>query len=149
MTAIGNQTGTVIYEVTEQDLQNAFSGEDNLYGNIWIQKAIEELGFDVLNMNNSYLIGSAIINGVLYILDTDGEDVNIKEEDVFPEDLLEQYNLSALSSFIQPPTPEVIQYFIPEDEDGFNLSMFDWDNWSLEMNDDFTKLVEDYNKLHD
>lgn len=93
--AMDTGSGTTYYKVTESDLVEAVEG-----GNIWLSYIIESKGFDAIDIDSLY--GSNIIDGELYICDTDGQDIYVDGEPVDPESALFDYaeELELLSDYI-------------------------------------------------
>lgn len=104
--------GTTFYEVTLEDIQSAFNEDD---ANVWIGKMFELDGWDAIDFETA-LYGSQIIDDVLYICVTDGQDIKIKGEYVDPEAALEYYQLNHLSEYIKEGTSDIIKKYITEYE---------------------------------
>lgn len=135
--------GTTFYLVTFEQIQKYFNNEDT---NIWISKAFEELEWDAIDFDNN-LFGSQIIGDDLYICVTDGVDIEVGDELVYPEEALDIYTPDELSEYIKPATDEVIQKYITE----FELVTPDFDKWAYDIianNISFSKMVSDYQKFN-
>ncbi len=105
-------SGTTFYSASADDIIEAY-GDVTL--NVWVRKAFIERGLDAIDYDSN-LFGSKVIDDVLYICVTDGQDIEVDGELVNPEEALEIYTPDELSKYIRPATKEVIRRYITEYE---------------------------------
>lgn len=136
--------GTTFYTISLEDVRVAMqSGE----ANIWIDKAFAELGWDAIDFEHS-LFGSQIIDNVLYLCITDGQDIEVQGRGVDPESALEAYQVEHLSAYIQQGTPEVITKYITQ----YEIKTPNFNKWAADLlaeGHSFTDIVKDAQEFAD
>ena len=104
------QYGTAFYAVTEDQLKDYYKDEENGV----IRYLVEEYGFDVFDLEKLY--GSATIDGVLYICDTDGVPIEVDGQEVDPEDALETFSIDELAYYIIDADDSIIKRYLTDHE---------------------------------
>lgn len=135
-------SGTTFYSASADDIIEAY-GDVTL--NVWVRKAFIERGLEAIDYDRN-LFGSKVIDDVLYICVTDGQDIEVDGELVNPEEALEIYTPYELSEYIRPASKDIISRYITE----YEIIIPDFDNWAIDLlNDvyDFSKLVKDYQEF--
>lgn len=136
-----SNSNTTFYKITLNDLKQAFSDE-----NAWLLASITDLGFRAIDIDS--LIGSRVIDNVLYLCVTNGVDIDVNGELADPEDALFQYNLDDLSEYIEDATDDIILDNIDE----YNMKPPNYDSLASDLISDgytFTELVDYYLQLTD
>jgi hypothetical protein len=105
--------GTTFYKVTLEQLKDAFSN-DNIMNNILILGAIDVQGFNALNLKA--LFGSVVVEDILYLCKTDGNEIEVDGKLINPEYAIEEYGIESIQSMIQDSTPEIILKDVTEYE---------------------------------
>lgn len=132
---------TTFYKITLNDLKQAFSNE-----NAWLLASINNLGFRAIDIDS--LIGSRVIDNVLYLCVTNGVDIDVNGKQADPEDALFQYNLDDLSEYVEDATEDIILANIDE----YNMKPPNYDSLASDLISDgytFTELVDYYLQLVD
>lgn len=130
--------GTAFYQVTADDALEALSQSG---GNKFSMQAFKDNGWDAVNIDDMY--GSRIINDVLYICQTDGEEIVVGSALVDPEEALDEFDLDELAEYIHRTTPRVILQFLSP----YDIIIDDVDNLALELlesGESFKTLVDNY-----
>lgn len=131
--------GTKFYKVTIDDVIKYLEDKN---ANVWVIESFKQLGWDAINWDKG-LFGSSIISNVLYICDTDGNDIYLNGKAVDPEAALEEYTPDELSKFISDATPDIVNRYITE----YEIMIPEFDKWALDMLKDsdmsFTKMCKD------
>lgn len=84
---------------------------------IWL---VEQKGFDAFDLDQLY--GSAVSDDVLYLCDTNGEDILIDGEPVDPETAIENYGIEAIQPYISDPdTKYILRYLSPDEVSEIDL----------------------------
>ena len=120
--------GTAFYSVTEDQLQNYYDNEENII----IRYLVNEYGFEAFDIERLY--GSAIIDDVLYICDTNGEEILVGGQSINPEDALENFTLDELSTYVIPADDSIIKRYLSE----YELAEFDLDDVAYDLIDGTT-----------
>lgn len=134
---------TTFYKATLDEVDDALKKE-----NLWIQKSFKESGFECIDTEKG-LFGTRVIDDVLYICDTNGEDIMVNGDEVDPEKALDNYDLADLSAYIKDATPAVIRKNIDEytirkpRTSEFN----DWAKSMLRDGEDFESIAKDYMEI--
>lgn len=129
VTAASVSAGTTYYRITLKELTDAFSEQ-----NLWLQKCIEERGFNAIDFDHS-LYGSRFDIGekdVMYLCVTDGYDIEVNGEMVDPEDALDYHNPAPggdLYQYVKPSTPEIILKNISE----YEFKDPDFTQWAVSL----------------
>ena len=127
---------TVFYTITESQLLKHYDADDNYI----VRYIVSENGFDAFEIDNMY--GSKLIGDILYLCVTDGNDIIVNGEEIFPEDALDMYDISALSAYIQPGDDDVIDRYVST----YELKPIDINDVAPDILDqgavDFTEVVE-------
>lgn len=110
------------------ELEDAIKALQKNKANIWLIHRLEADGWAAINLEHN-LFGSLVVDDILYICSTDGEDIDVKGESIDPEQALAAFGPDPLSEYIQDGTPEVISRFISE----FDLADFDIDETAEDM----------------
>lgn len=104
-----SELGTTFYTVTLEQLKEAFSND-----NVLIQGALQVQGWDALNLKT--LFGSEIVDDILYLCITDGNEIEVEGKLINPEYMIEEYGVKSIQSLLQDSTPEIILKEITEYE---------------------------------
>ena len=99
--------GTIYYQITLDAVSDAYSE-----ANCIVFEAINLYGWSAFDIGR-YLIGSDIVDDVLYLCVTDGIDIEIDDDWsetglIDPEEALAAVGPEVLQNYIEPATPEVI-----------------------------------------
>ena len=78
---------------------------------IWM---LETMGFDALNLEQLY--GSAVVDDVLYLCRTTGDEILIDGKMVDPETAIEEYDIDGIAPYIADPDDNYIARAISPDE---------------------------------
>lgn len=118
--------GTTFYAITIEAAVQAY--QDN---NLIVYQALRDYGWDAFDISK-YLVGSAIIDDVLYLCVTDGIDLDITGVGlVDPEEAISSVELESLSEYITEPTDkEILKHLTPYDLDD---EVLDLDNIAEEL----------------
>lgn len=100
------QAGTTFYTITESDLLKHYDESDNPI----LRYVVSENGFNAFNIEDLY--GSKLVNDTLYLCVTDGDDITVNGEDVYPEDALEDYDTSELAGYIKEGNDDIINRYL-------------------------------------
>ena len=100
--------GTTFHKVTEELLQDSFTFADD---NIFLVDEIKSYGMGAIK-EDSLPLGSAIVDDVLYICDTDGKDIDVGGTEIFPEAAIEEVGISALKDYIEDANEKTVQHYI-------------------------------------
>ena len=141
-TATETKSDTVFYAIKLQDALDYFSKSGK---NCWIWAALYNNGFDNIDTEGK-LIGSVDIDDVLYICDTDGEDIEVNGESVNPEEALNEFTPDELSEYVVEATDRDIRRFITEDaivDVDYNKLAYDL----LDNGYDFLTMVDDFSEF--
>lgn len=92
--AQGN-SGTMFYAIDSDVFSEIILNTADESINIWQKYLIRAKGLGAVDINHMY--GSKIIDDTLYICVTDGEDVEIDEDMIDPEEVLDTYTIEAVS----------------------------------------------------
>ena len=136
--------GTTFYSIT---LDDAIASLKKLKCNLFIIYELERRGWDAINIEDLY--GSNIINKVLYVCVTDGQDIEIEGEMIDPEEALELYDVKDLSSYIQKADAKFISKHVTE----YELNIPSGDNLNscvskmLRAKEDFDTICKDYQEI--
>lgn len=115
--------GTAFYAVTEDLLKQFYNDSENPI----MQHLVNTYGFDAFDIDTLY--GSEIIDGVLYVCDTNGSYIDVNGEEVDPESALESFTLDELSDYIIDADESIIKRYLTEHE----LAGFDLDDVAYDM----------------
>lgn len=126
--------GTVFYRVTEDAVKEAFHSDK---GNIWMAAEFEINSWNCIDADKS-LFGSVVIDDVLYLCVTDGQDISVAGDVVDPESALEDYDLEALTSYIQDADESIILKYITE----YEIKFEDIDNTAIYLLNEDISFVE-------
>lgn len=108
------KSGTIFYKAEFQTVKDVLSKV-----NVWIDYALRGEGFDAIDFKRG-MFGSAVIDNILYICQTDGQELNINGTLVDPEEALEKCNIEDLADYIEDATDDIIKSNITEYEIQFN-----------------------------
>lgn len=105
--------GTTFYTITVDAAVHAY--ENN---NLIVYQALKDYGWDAFDIDK-YLIGSAIIDDILYLCVSDGIDLDIDGVGlVDPEEAIDTVDLDSLIDYIKQPTDqEIVKHLTPYDLD--------------------------------
>lgn len=136
--------GTTIYRFSRDDVSDSLNSR-----NIVMGAAFDTEGWNSINFKN--LPGSEVINNILYLLVTDGHEIEIEEEFEDPEDLLRMYRPDQLEDFIEDGTEEILKNYVTFYEMDIDLDeaayyLIHKDNYSFT---DVLKAADDINLLND
>ena len=98
---------TAFYRVT---LQDAIDIIQRAEGNVFIIWSLTTRGWNGLDIDSMF--GSYVDGDTLYICVTDGEDLYVDGESIYPEEALKRYGPDKLSEYIQDADTEVITRYI-------------------------------------
>ncbi|MCM1222054.1 MAG: hypothetical protein NC548_47050 [Lachnospiraceae bacterium] len=135
-------SGTTFYSASAEDIIDAYRDETL---NVWVRKAFIEEGLDAIDFDHN-LFGSKVIDDMLFICVTDGQDIEVNGELVNPEEALEIFTPDELLEYTRQASKNVIRRYITE----YEIKIPDFDNWAVDLlNDgyDFSKLVKDYQEF--
>lgn len=136
--------GTKFYKVEYDDLLRAYKDENH-----FIYQFLKEEKMDAINIDQMY--GSKIIGDTLYICQTDGQLVEINDEDAEPEDILDNYKIEDIQDLIydlkdlKEIRSKVSEYELKEDILEKNINRY---ARQILNSVDFVDLVDDYEDLH-
>ena len=99
--------GTTYYKITLEEAIDAYKYENSI-----VFGALTLYGWEAIDVHR-YLIGSDIVDDVLYLCVTDGIDIEIDDDWsetglIDPEEALAAVGPEVLQNYIEPATPEVI-----------------------------------------
>ena len=134
---IPEESGTVFYEITESDLLKFYDKSDNGI----MRFIVDRDGFDAFDLEQLY--GSELFDDhLLYLCVTDGADIEINGEDVFPEEALAKYTPDDLFAYIKPGNDGIIRRYLSE----YELKTYDINDVAFDMihdgYPDFTEIVK-------
>lgn len=140
-----NDFKTTFYKITYKKLIEAYE-EYNLF----IYELLLDKGMDAIDIDLLY--GSAIIDDVLYLCDTDGKDIPVGSKLVDPEKALEECSLEDLASYIKPLTSnEDILKKVTEYEFDQKLLDSNVDDYAIELlkhKHPFAELIEHFQEIY-
>lgn len=116
--------GTVFYHITEDQLSACADRSDNAI----FQYMVDTYGLDAIN-TESNLYGSRIIDGDLYLCETDDKYIQVHGERVNPEHALDYFSVDELSDYIEEVDDEKLDKLL----DGRELVEFDLDDVAEKM----------------
>lgn len=96
--------GTTFYSADLKTVQEVLKSN---HLNLFAQYSIDEYGWDAIDFKHN-LFGSEVIDDILYICVTDGQDINIEGKSVDPESALTEYDVSSCEDYIQEATDDII-----------------------------------------
>lgn len=117
--------GTTFYHATLEDVTETLRKQD---ANIILRHLLDDRGFNALDFDNHFF-GGGVYDDELYICITDGQDIDVDGDLIFPEDALEEFGPEALSAYIEEATPEVIHRNVTT----YELKPFDIDEVAKNM----------------
>ncbi len=132
-----DSTGTTFYEVTDEMLQDFYRDDKNIV----LTYLVRNEGLDAFDTVET-AIGSAMIDGVLYVCVTDGAEIDVNGELVDPEYALDEYSIEELSDYIVPADAEVLKRFVSQ----YELRPVDLDDIAIELlnaGHSFSTIVQD------
>lgn len=100
--------GTTFYKITEEMLNDSFSMSDD---NIFMVEELATYGIGAIN-EKELPLGSAVIDDVLYICNTDGKDIDVNGAEIFPEDAIEEVGIESLEDYIEDADEKTIKHYI-------------------------------------
>lgn len=109
--------GTSIYVISAEYIKNFLTEQANNSNSseyLFISAAYEIYGLRIFNQDVFY--GSLFEGDTVYLLDTDGKDVYISNEDYDPEELLEKFDIEDLQNFIRDVDNDVMKRYFTEYE---------------------------------
>ena len=127
-------SGTVFYRVTLDEAIEVARSE-----NIILMQRLMDRGWNALDFE-THLYGSAVIDDVLYLCDSDGYEIEVDGEMIDAESALDEYPLESLSKYIRPADKTVIR----RDISTYELGPFDLDKVCYNLLDNgynFAKIV--------
>ena len=134
---------TTFYKITLDDVIKSFESD-----NLWFLAAVKYDGFDAFDMD--VLIGSKVVDGVLYYCDTNGVDIEVNGEMVDPEEALEKYSIDDLASYIKDASVRYIKNNL-DDRALREFKPSDYNNWADKLMNDgykFTELADAYSDIN-
>ncbi len=105
------QIGTVFYRISEDDIDNVLDYSKN---NLFLVEAFKMYGLNAFDIRR--LWGSIIDGDYLYLCKTDGQEIQIGDELVDPEEALEEYGVESCQEYIQPANDSIIRQNLSEYE---------------------------------
>ena len=94
--------GTTYYKITLDEAKSAYEDENSI-----VFGALNLYGWEAINVYR-YLIGSEIVDNVLYLCVTDGNEIEADGELLDPEEAMAAVGPDYLQSYISSATPEII-----------------------------------------
>ena len=94
--------GTTYYKITLDEAKSAYEDENSI-----VFGALNLYGWEAINVYR-YLIGSEIVDNVLYLCVTDGNEIESDGELLDPEEAMAAVGPDYLQSYIASATPEII-----------------------------------------
>ena len=132
-----DSAGTTFYEVTDEMLQDFYRDDKNIV----LTYLVRNEGLDAFDTVET-AVGSAMIDGILYVCVTDGAEIDVNGELVDPEYALDEYSLEELSDYIVPADDEVLKRFVSQ----YELRPVDLDDIAIELlnaGHSFSTIVQD------
>lgn len=120
---VAEDAGTTFYTINESDLLKYYDKSNNPI----LRYVVSENGFKAFDIDDLY--GSRLIGDTLYLCVTDGNDITVRGEDVFPEDALEDYDISDLSGYIEDGNDKIIGRYLT----AYELKPFDLNDVAYEL----------------
>lgn len=133
---------TIFYRVTIDQAKEAIEDSDL---NIFLKAAFDYYEWQCLDIEHG-LHGSEVNNNILYLCDTNGDDILVDGREVDPISALDYYDIDELANYVKDATPNIIVDFLNED----TITEFDVDVIGTKLIEDgtpFTVAVEAYNEL--
>lgn len=93
---------TVFYKTTVNDVKKYLKKE-----NIWLKMVFDLYEWNCININD--MLGSKIIDNVLYICESDFAVFEIDGEDVDPVSMLSDFDIDEIQDFIEPVTTDILK----------------------------------------
>ena len=124
------QSGTQFYIISVDDIKRAYGDS-----NIVLRYLLDVYGLNIYNVQDMY--GSAIIDGDLVLCVTDGYDIEVEGQEIYPEDALDDFGLSGVEPYIVEDVPDDIirrylsNYEILADIDDVVLEMLESTSYTL------------------
>lgn len=115
--------GTVFYRISNKLVKQTLDNADNLIFRYLVRKN----GIDAFNLDKLY--GSAVFDDDLYLCKTDGQDISVNGEEVYPEDALELYSPEELKSYIKDGDEAIVKRELTS----YELAGFDLDEVAVEL----------------
>lgn len=109
--------GTVFYKISLKAAIDAYKDD-----NVIMYQALQDYGWTAINIS-TYLIGSDIVDNILYLCVTDGVDIEVGDDFASsglldPEDALASVGPESLSEYVEiPDTSEILKHLTPYDLD--------------------------------
>ena len=130
--------GTTFWGCTLEEIKSAKEGKES---NVWINFELNQRGLECLDIDHMY--GSFIADdGVLYICDTDGYEIEVNGKIVDPESDGEYLGPIKLQNYIKKATPAIINKFITEYEIKQDERLNDIIKSMLDAGYEFTDIIE-------
>ena len=117
-------SGTTFYKASLDEVQDILAQQN---ANIILRFLLDKRGFNALALNKFY--GGGEYDDELYICVTDGVDIQIGDEEIYPEEVLETVGPDEAADYIKPATPEIIHRYVTT----YELAPFDIDDVAKEM----------------
>ena len=127
------ETGTHFYKMTLNTVIDSLNDND---GNLWLIYALQKYGWNALDTDHNFY-GSKLIDDIFYLCVTDGHEIEINDEIYDPEYLLEEFDIEAMSQYIQDANDEIIHRYVTPYE--MNFKVIDIDQIAIDLlNDDYS-----------
>ena len=118
-------SGTIFYKATEDELKKLIKDGKN---NEIVKFIIDNNGVYAINEDKLYG-GTITDDGDVYICVTDGKDIQIDGDPVFPEEAIETYSVEDIADYVKPMTEEIAHRYITD----YELKPFDIDEIAKKM----------------
>lgn len=127
--------GTTFYKTTINQIISVLESHNM---NIFDIEALKTYKFDALDIDAMY--GSQIIDDNLYICDTDGELITVKDEKIDPEDAFIYYAPDELSKYIDNASDDIILKYITD----YEINLIDIDRLAKNLLNDGHSFLDLY-----
>lgn len=117
--------GTTYYRCSLSEIIDSLSDTD---ANPWIISELSNYGWDAIDFKHN-LFGSRIIDGILYICETNGQDISVNGNNIDPETALNEYSLEDLSNYITKADDKIISSKIT----GYEIQFKDIDTTAIHL----------------